>query len=116
MKQAIAPICGAVDSFENLAATAGCHLIVVLHPTPQEVAYLDSNIPFHPGIFVKMLSDSLLRRDVETIDLYPYFQELFSRDSVSKYAHPRDGHFNSRGYQTFAKAAFDIIENRKLME
>ena len=77
-------------------------LLVVIHPSPNDCAYITHRDNMHTHLVLQKLVKSLQQNGIAAIDLLPAMATVINEENVSRFTFKHDGHFNGDGYKVFA--------------
>jgi lysophospholipase L1-like esterase len=103
MQQELLP---AFDAIDALRAEHPFELLVLIHPIPCNIPWLDS------GYFVDFL-EALAARGIEAVDLSAPLHAELGGLPLEEYAWRIDGHFNAHGYRAFARVVESLLKVRR---
>jgi hypothetical protein len=95
---------------------SGGILNVVFHPYPAQ--YLKNNSKLFSEVisyeYLLLIHDKLVIENLNSFNLEPNFSKVLSNQDALDYFWKLDGHFNSKGYELYAKILFQEVFNDEL--
>ena len=87
-------------------------LLVVIHPEPDECAYINHADNKHTHAVMLRLLESLHQNGIAAVDLYPSIASVINEQNVNQFTYPHDRHYNARGYKLFSdKLLAEVAKN-----
>lgn len=109
-RKAVAHIKEAIDQFGELTKANNTSLLVVIHPSIQELR----NGKHTPFLGQEELVKHMKLKGIEYLDVSKTFEAKGM--SVGKYYYPLDSHFNKKGYALFGNAVYTKIEEMEVLK
>jgi lysophospholipase L1-like esterase len=106
---------GVLDRFIELTQ-GNPPILLVVFPSPHEAANRKKADNILTKKNLQVIVNNAKYRAIATLNLFPYFEQVITKDNLMDYTYKNDGHYNPKGYEKFASFVLPVVDSLLTLE